>query len=65
MKKLLKSLLDPSFVYALEDLDCKLCLHYGGTNLRQTICLTDECCCKSEIEEAKRREKTKNVSSTL
>ncbi len=57
MKKLLKSLLDPSFVYTLEDLDCKLCLYYGGANLRQPICLADECCCKDEIAEAKRQER--------
>ena len=57
MKKLLRSLLDPSFVYTLEDLDCKLCLYYGGEKLRKPICLADDCCCKAEIEAAKRRER--------
>ena len=56
MKKILNYVLNPSFVYSLEDLDCKLCLYYGGKKLQQTICLADKCCCEAEKEAAKRRE---------
>ena len=30
MKKLITSILNPNFKYTLEDLDCSLCLYYGG-----------------------------------
>lgn len=53
----LNSLLDPDFQFTLEDLDCKLCLYYGGMNQKDTICLAEECCCKEEWESAKRRKR--------
>ena len=47
----------PSFSYSMEDLDCKLCLYYGGKENHEAICLAAECCCKDEIAAAKSREK--------
>lgn len=47
----------PSFSYSMDDLDCKLCLYYGGKENREVICLAAECCCKDEITAAKNREK--------
>ena len=57
MKRLTKSLLDPSFKYTLEDLDCSLCLYYGGKKDKKPICLAEECCCTEEIDAAKRRDR--------
>ena len=57
MEKLIKSLLDSSFKYTLEDLDCSLCLYYGGKKDKKPICLAEECCCAEEIKAAKRTEK--------
>lgn len=41
MKRLTKTLLDPSFKYTLEDLDCSLCLYYGGKKDKKPICLAE------------------------
>ena len=43
--------------YTLEDCDCRYCLYYGGKRRRRVLCLVDVCVCKSEIEEARRRER--------
>ena len=43
--------------YTLEDCDCRYCLYYGGKRRRRVLCLADVCVCKSEIEEARRRER--------
>lgn len=48
--------------YTLEDCDCRYCLYYGGKRKRNIICLADECVCKEEIREARRRERRKNGS---
>jgi len=45
--------------YTLEDCDCRYCLHYGG---KRKGCLLDECVCTEEIEEARRRERSRNGS---
>lgn len=57
MKKPITSLLDTNFKYTLEDLDCSLCLYYGGKIDQNPICLAESCCCEEEIEAAKRRKK--------
>lgn len=56
-KKVINILLDADYPYTLEELDCKLCLYYGGRKNNQPICLLEECCCKEEIEAARLREK--------
>lgn len=51
--------------YALEDCDCRYCLHYGGRRKHRVICLADACVCTEEIEQAKeryRRERSFNGS---
>ena len=53
----MKSLLDPDFQFSLEDLDCKLCLYYGGMDQKVPICLAEKCCCLEEREAAKRRKR--------
>ena len=35
----------------------RYCLYYGGKRRRRVLCLADVCVCKSEIEEARRRER--------
>lgn len=42
---------------SLADLDCKLCLYYGGRSPKKPSCLLEKCCCEEEINQAKRREK--------
>jgi len=50
------------YQYTLEDLECSLCLYYGGTELKKPICLAEKCCCKEEIEAAKRlKERRKHI----
>lgn len=48
--------------YTLEDCDCRYCLYYGGKHKQEIICLVDACICKAEIENACRRERSKNGS---
>lgn len=43
--------------YTLEDCDCRYCLYYGGRRKHKIICLADNCVCKDEIKEARRRER--------
>lgn len=48
--------------YSLEDCDCRYCLYYGGKRKHKVICFADNCVCKEEIEEARRRERNTNGS---
>lgn len=43
--------------YSLEDCDCRYCLYYGGKRKGKITCLADNCVCKEEIKEARRRER--------
>ena len=38
--------------YALEDCDCRYCLHYGGRRKHKVKCLADACACTEEIKQA-------------
>lgn len=43
--------------YTLEDCDCRYCLYYGGRRKGKITCLADNCVCKEEIKETRRRER--------
>lgn len=47
--------------YTLADCDCRYCLYYGGEK-KGTDCLSEECVCAREIQEAIARERESDGS---